>query len=293
MKVLDSLEYGSIKLRLRKLFFTDFISFSYEFFLKTRSQVKVYQIEKCCFNKDTIREIFMGLIPTKEFADLNGIDIDFLETIYKQDIDFTFLLNKLEEMVKEHTGLETNTVRKILYLNKDFSFDINDVQAIRDFYHIITYFLSLYGLEKYSRDSEAFSLLFSRNNVPRFRIDCPRVIKELIKNYQDYLIIDVESEFEASNRPETDPRFIKYIENRELLTVCCIRKNTNLISIDCNEHKDIIEEIRKNYCENINCDFKTPNSFFNGFLSVEIGQVFRVYYKPWMITTDTSRQKKL
>ncbi|KAF7692922.1 hypothetical protein CDIK_2390 [Cucumispora dikerogammari] len=260
------LHHITIKRRMRELFFTDFLSFCNDFFSTLLYQVQKKEIYGGCFNRSCIAELFYEKNPSLRFSKKNDININFLYDILDEDISFIFLLRRLEEIVSERTGNSKDIIREILYLNPNFKFDINNDQSIRKFYYETRLYLSDYGLYKKPRDPKKFAGCFHYDNEPTDGFNGFAVLTEIVKNYKEYLKIDIEKEFVASKLQEADPRFITYTKNQAVLKKCCIKENTNLIDVSCEEHQNIVGKMRHEYCLGIGRDFVCENSYFHDLI---------------------------
>ncbi|KAF7685784.1 hypothetical protein CDIK_3467 [Cucumispora dikerogammari] len=275
----ESLQHTIIKQRMRKLFFGDFLSFCNEFFETFFYQIQKEEIWGGRFSEEYWQYLFRKLDPSPNFAKQNAINIDFIYDIWGDDISFIFLLYRLEEMVGKHTHNSTNIIREILYLNPNFKFDIKKDQSIREFYYMISIYFSRYGRKDMSREPETFIVEFRRVDKMYYVYNKVAFLTEIVKNYKEYLKIDIEKDFEASKQQEADPRFISYTKNREVLKKCCIKENRNLIDVSCEEHQSIIYEIRLDYFRNIEVDLRNQESYFNDFVVSSIEYFYRKKYK--------------
>ncbi|KAF7689122.1 hypothetical protein CDIK_2858 [Cucumispora dikerogammari] len=204
-----SSQYFHIQKNMRTLFFTDFIPFCYEFLAEINRQCIMQTGPRKCFNSCSLAYMFNKLDPSVKFATENCININFFESISNPDISFTYLLNSLEAMVSENSNNSIEFIRKCLYFNPGFFFDVSKEQNIRDFYHIITYFFKHYGTSCYSRDVELFSSYVSKIIKPQIK-KAKVIIKVLIKYYQPYLIIDVDAGYSYCPANKFCNRFITY-----------------------------------------------------------------------------------
>ncbi|KAF7686052.1 hypothetical protein CDIK_3199 [Cucumispora dikerogammari] len=286
------LQHISIKRRMRELFFKDFLSFYYDLFSKQLYKIQINDFDGS-FNRNWMNVIFGELNASPKFSKKNAINIEFLDNIWNSDLSFSFLLHRLEEIVSERTDNSTDIIREILYLNPNFKFVINNDQNIRNFYYIIRYYISDYGRKKCSRDPKNFVNCLSRANELTGGFNGIALLTEIVKNYKEYLKIDIEKEFKSFNQSETNPRFFTYTKNWELLKKCCIKENTNLIDVSCEEHQKIVDEIRDEYCGVIGIDFIYENSYFHYKVLESIKESYSTEYKPRVIKYSRfSRRKK-
>ncbi|KAF7685504.1 hypothetical protein CDIK_3747 [Cucumispora dikerogammari] len=275
----ELLQHMPIKRRMRMLFFGDFLSFSYGFFSTLYSRIEKKEIRGGCLNINYREYLFLKLKASPKFAKQNAINIKFLYDIRDYDISFTFLLQRLEKIVGKRTSNSIYIIREILYLNPNFQIDINRVSDIRNFHYIISYYFSRYGRKDMPREPEKFIAELHRVAENYYEHNGIAVLTEILKSYREYLKIDIKKEFETSKQQEADPRFITYTKNQEDLKKCCINENTNLIDVSCEEHQNIIDEIRLDYSRNINIDLRSKNSYFQIFIVYSIEHYYRNNYK--------------
>ncbi|KAF7693587.1 hypothetical protein CDIK_2280 [Cucumispora dikerogammari] len=274
-------QYFSIQKVMRKLFFTDFISFYCEFFSSINRIILKEQEEGGRFHNATLWKMFDKLDSSNNFAkanDLNKKFIEFIETRIFPDISFTYLRNILESIVEKHSGNSTELIRKCLYFNPSFVFDVKSEQNISEFYHIIIYFFKHYEGEPYICDSEELKSHVASTQIPIEK--AVSFLKVLIDHYKEYLIINIKLEYKSCRRLGFNPRFEKYKKHRQDLHSCCLKMNQNLMAISCDKHHDIINEIKKEFAENIIFDFKQSfSSYFNTVVEDVLWKFYDAYYK--------------
>ncbi|KAF7696519.1 hypothetical protein CDIK_1802 [Cucumispora dikerogammari] len=274
----QSLGFQCIKTNMRKLFFTDFVSFCYKFEAEINSMVIEEMKDGHCFDEDYLYEMFSGLNFLKEYSKTDNINIDFLENVQQLDINISFLLYKLQTMVEEHTGNSIEVIRMCLFYNPGFSFDVNENRNIRDFCSVITFFLKYYGADYYTWDKKRVSSFIPRPPHCVF-LDEYKVIKVLIDHYQKYLIVDIESEYKASNDSINDARFTTYRKYRDALLKCCLGENKNLVVISCIKHQKIFNYIRLNYYETNSGHLYIDQSIFNENIIDMIRSMYEYFYQ--------------
>ncbi|KAF7692208.1 hypothetical protein CDIK_2451 [Cucumispora dikerogammari] len=283
-----TLKFFSIQKIMRKLFFSDFIAFFYEFSTKINTMILVENGRGRCFNYQTLTEVFEELDSSQQFAEKNEVNMGFLETVALKDISFIYLLERLEKMIRKRTGNSRDMIRKCLFMNPGFSFDVSENKNIQDFFHVISHFLTYYSPRFSIKEEEVFCYNMSRVICYRL-LDVREVLKLLIKYYQEYLRINICLEYETCSEPLIDPRFIEYRKCKNDLLSCCIKKgdNENIINVSCEKHQKDINKIRKNYGESILLDFYEENSFFDKEIVFRLEEIYYSEYYSRMSADDS------
>ncbi|KAF7685670.1 hypothetical protein CDIK_3581 [Cucumispora dikerogammari] len=277
---------------MRKLFFTDFIPFCYEFFTNINRMILVEQKKGGCFHYLSLSKMFSELDSSNNFSKANDINMKFIEDISDPDISFTYLLNILESIVEEHSGNSTELIRKCLYFNPGFVFDVKNIQNIRDFYHTITYFFKYYGADLlYTHDAKTVSCYYAKIINTRI-LNAAEVFKLLIDYYQEHLIISIRSEYISSIEVCFGTRFKEYRRCMLDLYGCCLNPDSNLIAVCCKKHQVIIRKIKEERCGNIFFDFYDEKSFFNDTILYTIDDIYSEEYKTRVSETDQSESSE-
>ena len=136
-----SLKYFSLKIILKKLFFTDLVSFFCETILVINFEVRKSNLEYTVYNWD---EPCIGFIRLDtQFSIENNINFDFLERFNKTDHSWLYYWTRLEKMVFEYTGNSPDILRECLYSEFDFYLDVEDKCLISNFYMFHATFMEL------------------------------------------------------------------------------------------------------------------------------------------------------
>ncbi|KAF7695747.1 hypothetical protein CDIK_1933 [Cucumispora dikerogammari] len=141
-KLIDlPLRYLCIQRMLRKLFFTDFIPFCYEYNFRINVLIRNEQEPGGYFNCHYLNNIFKKLNPSLKFSATVCANMNFFSTLKPTAISFSCLLEKLEDLVETRTGNSKEFIRRCLYYTPRGLFDVCRAVNGGLFCHTVSFFL--------------------------------------------------------------------------------------------------------------------------------------------------------
>ncbi|KAF7687082.1 hypothetical protein CDIK_3081 [Cucumispora dikerogammari] len=243
-----SLKLIILKEPYRRLFFTDFLSLCKEFFFKIFS---IYRREhpdpSIVFNTEveTYVKQMVGDINSSYYW---GVPISLKAFMKKKGFIFKNFFNRFEQLVISKTGRSKKTLRNCLYSNPEYSFDVMEDKNILVFYTAIVYFYMHVDYINFKQDEPIPIIDSSDTKFFHFNEAIQTSLFSVInKHYKKYLEIDIEFEYENSLNSSGNDRFDSFIIYKEVFMQCCYKSDNNLLTVVCEEHKDIIDRIKEDY----------------------------------------------
>ncbi|KAF7699587.1 hypothetical protein CDIK_1154 [Cucumispora dikerogammari] len=238
-----SKKFYDVQSRLMKLFYNDLVSFCYKYF----STIKYTVLEN---NANTIYESFYkkikihrDLIVLSRIADETDIIERSFYATKPHDSSFSYLLERLEQMIALRTNNSVLNVRRCLYSEWKFSFDVDDFGNIHEFFH------TFICLVKYSHIPNTLKIRTLYNEL---RLDAEETFCSLAVIHENSLNVDIVAEYSAclKNNDQNMSKYKALREHYNTYTNCCYIKNRNLLKSRCKEHNEILYKIKENYNAN-------------------------------------------
>ncbi|KAF7678776.1 hypothetical protein CDIK_4492, partial [Cucumispora dikerogammari] len=178
---------------------------------------------------------------------------------------FRNFVNTLETAFCNITGVSRDLLRKCLYKNQEYDFNILNPNMLDGLYYTIAYFYKFYNRRQTSINSKLFAE--SIKNIYGCKSDVYNnrsLLFDLVNNiYIKYIVINISEENEAILKITKD---LKRDDNESINTLneCCLKEGQDLIAVKCDneDHEEIIDEIRDVFCKTMPLDFASRETFF-------------------------------
>ncbi|KAF7685855.1 hypothetical protein CDIK_3396 [Cucumispora dikerogammari] len=272
-----SLKYFSLKTILKKLFFTDLISFFCDTILVINFEVKKSNLGASFYEWN---DLGLGDITLDtQFSIENGINFDFLERFNETDHSWLYYWTRLEKMVFEYTGNQPDILRKCLYSELDFYLDVENKPLISNFYMFLAFFIEFSYMNINNSETETYEKIlkiigFKESTEKPFFEECFK----FFLNNKHYFRLNVVYDSMYLEKLTHDFRSEHFKRDFEALKTCCYEKSSNLLTLNCKMqmHNHTISEIKKRVFYNLQFDFFNRGSSFYGRL---IDFIKKKYFK--------------
>ncbi|KAF7686604.1 hypothetical protein CDIK_3103 [Cucumispora dikerogammari] len=259
-----SLKYFAFKPILKKLFFTDLISFFCDTILVINFAVKKSNFAASFY--DSHRSL--GTIPLDtRFSIENNINFDFLERFNKTDHSWLYYWTRLEKMVFEYTGNQSEILRKCLYPELGTYLDAKYEHYTTSFYMFLATAIELSFINTNNSKVETYEQV--RKIVCS---DLPfRLITFFDKSYFKFFLpnkqyFKINAVYDAKDLTYLfgDHCYKQFKRDFKALKACCYKKDSNLLTLNCKMqmHNNTISEIKKRVFYNLRGDFFNRGSSF-------------------------------
>ncbi|KAF7685492.1 hypothetical protein CDIK_3759, partial [Cucumispora dikerogammari] len=232
----------------RRLFFTDFLSLCKEFFFKIFSIYRREHPYPSIVNTKKVKTCVEQMVGDINSSHNSGVPISLKPFMSFKGFVFKNVYNRFEQLVISKTCSSKKTLRNCLYSNPEYSFDVMEDKNILDFYTAIDYFYMHVVFINFKQD-EPIPIIDSRDTTFLHFNEAIQItlLSVINKHYKKYLEIDIEFEYKNSLKSHDNYRFDSFIQYREVFMQCCYKTDNNLLTVNCENHKAIIERIKKGY----------------------------------------------
>ncbi|KAF7694645.1 hypothetical protein CDIK_2073 [Cucumispora dikerogammari] len=243
-----SLKLTILKKSYIRLFFIKFPSLCKDFFFKI---ISIYQRERP--DHSIIKTRRAESCVKKIFGDINsshntGVHISLKSFMSFKDFVFKNFFNRFEQLVISQTGNSKEILRRCLYFNTEYSFDVMENKNILNFYIGIDYFYMYEDYINFKQNEPIRIIDFGDTTFLHFNKAISISLFSVIdKHYKKYLEIDIEFEYENSLKSHNNYRFDSFIQYKEVFMQCCYKTDKNLLTVNCENHRAIIERIKEDY----------------------------------------------
>ncbi|KAF7693631.1 hypothetical protein CDIK_2235 [Cucumispora dikerogammari] len=269
-------KFLDLKEQYRRLFFIDFLSLCKEFFFKILSMYEklrpgfyledeklVYDIVKQKRSKDVLAQKHDGNFSLKTFMKNKGF-------IFKN------FFNRFEQLVISQTGNSKEILRHCLYSNPEYSFDVMKNKNIMNFYTAVDYFYWHIDYINFKQNEPIPIINIRDTKTLHFNKAIQNSLFLIInKHYKKYLKIDIVAEHKRGLKYINNYRFDSFIQHKELFIQCCYKTNDNLLTLNCGEHRDIIDKIKVEYFRTYYFNYCYVEDFKTVLISYTDYQVYR------------------
>ncbi|KAF7689130.1 hypothetical protein CDIK_2850 [Cucumispora dikerogammari] len=264
-----SLKYLPLKRILKKLFFTDLISFFCDTLLVINFAVKKSNLADSFYDS---RDLCLGTISLgSQFSIENNIKFDFLERINKTDHSWMYYWTRLEKMVFEYAGNNPDILRECLYSEFDFYLVVKNNILVSYFYMFLANFIELSFMNINNSEAKTYEKV-----LKRLEYDLPVTVipfleksyfKFFLRNKHHFKINAVYDSKYLRNFPD-DHCYRQFKRDFKALKTCCYKKGSNLLTLNCKMqmHNNTISEIKKRVFYNLRPDFFNRDSCFYDIL---------------------------
>ncbi|KAF7686590.1 hypothetical protein CDIK_3117 [Cucumispora dikerogammari] len=242
------LKYLCLRQWLRRLFFGEFILFFNEFNTRVYLSIIKNQKPEKCLNFHSVKKLVYSVYNEPCFSAEKRTAFDFLsidKSKYK-NYNFLFFLKKLEDLVIKHTNNTRENLRKCLYYDRGFSFDVNSDENIMQIYSLYMASLSFYipfcPEEKTLCLSGSYYYYLDKC-FPRFKSDKKDLRQKFSEIYSGYINLDIVLEYDNCLQKTEDSRFQLYRKEQKKLNPCCVSKGKNLFKTFCKKHGNLINQM--------------------------------------------------
>ncbi|KAF7701543.1 hypothetical protein CDIK_0744 [Cucumispora dikerogammari] len=273
---------------IREAFLVQLFSLCNRFFSEIRDMISQETALGKPLNSEKMKKLFSDLNKQSSgWKKENAIDLSFLDAIKASvpSLTICYFSSKLAVLMSEETGLPRKTILRVLYPK------INDLRSISNyertvaphFYYTFAYFLKYYkpGVT-WDKKTHFLMCIRDENCDSHNTNNIDRLYFSIIKRYDVYLKTNLQAEFADARKIEKNlDRFKEYINNKAVLTSCCLSKERNLIALKCIkkidhqeiidktkcikkiDHQEIIDKTREQYFKYITRDFSNKTTFFD------------------------------
>ncbi|KAF7701604.1 hypothetical protein CDIK_0686 [Cucumispora dikerogammari] len=254
-----------IQKKLRKLFFSDLISYYYEFLFSINTEIYKEIDGNLVFRKEYYLSFLAHLVKNTPFAAQNNINFAFIKPMVEQDYPFEYFLNILEDLIMTRTGNSKEVIRKCVYLERSFYFDVMNEKKISEFYKIIHMCLKL--ADPGVTLDEDYIYTKTSNNISYYRVpfalDVTKGVLSVFFAYNRSLFkINTVSSFNQINNFFSGMHVDFGLKEFELYEICCLKKQTNLLIVSCEKHRRIFNAVRRVYLKIIEYEVWSESSLF-------------------------------
>ncbi|KAF7698617.1 hypothetical protein CDIK_1387 [Cucumispora dikerogammari] len=255
----------SIQKNLRKLFFSDLISYYYGFLFSINTMIYREIDDQVDFRKVYYMSHFGKHVKKSQFATQNNINFAFIKPLIEQDYPFEYFLNMLEYLIMTRTINSKKVIRECVYLGGSFYFDVMNEKKLSEFYKIIHMCLKFADPGVTLDEDYIYTKIWKKinNSGVSFELDVTKDVLAVFFSYNRHLFkINTVSRFDQINNGFFGKSFNFDSMEFKLYKKCCLKKENNLLTVSCEKHRDIANAVRRVYLKIVEYEVWCDSSLF-------------------------------